>query len=223
MSPHPDRRKRERPRVAALLRTLVGSGRNAQGTAAPVHSLRAATLPRSSPDQSWLAHTASASSAQVHRRAAKAVVSESGVRARGPWRVPRGVVHRLNLEARNIASDRTRFHPPKHPTPSHGLTHVGCGRRSNVVFEVAVRKMDYESSSGHEQSPKCPCLRVAKRRPTPVARTSPVIKLATSTRGGGSSRGEIRAVWLSFPRQMQCQTGLGYAWTGPSSIAPFSD
>jgi hypothetical protein len=38
--------------VAALLRTLAGSGRNVQSTAAPVHSLRAATLPRSSPVQS---------------------------------------------------------------------------------------------------------------------------------------------------------------------------
>jgi hypothetical protein len=50
----PERGRENGSRVAALLRTLAGSGRNVQSTAAPVHSLRAATLPRSSPGQSWL-------------------------------------------------------------------------------------------------------------------------------------------------------------------------
>ena len=49
----------------------------------------------------------------------------------------------------------------------------------------------------------------SRETPTiPLARTSPVIKLATSKRGGGSFRGEIQAVELSFP----CRMGAKRRW-----------
>jgi hypothetical protein len=109
------------------------------------------------------------------------VASRFGTRR--PWRPFGGVVYRLDMDAHDPVLRDLRRHSPKGPATSQRLADLGSWGGPNTVFEVAIRKVDYECSSRHEPE-------VSVQGTTKPA--SPERVAASDHREKGPARGTLR-------------------------------